>query len=630
MTHIAPQDWRPVGVNDLEPNAWRALRQTTSVSVVAGPGAGKTEFLAQRAVYLLQTNTCPRPRRILAISFKTDAAENLAARVRQRCPPELANRFVSQTFDAFTKGLVDRFRGAIPAHWRPSHPYEVFFPSRRQVETVLDRARDAASAPEWKQEIAGLRPTDFESKNVGPYQLATGVQQPVAGAEFAVQCWLRALLNSTPSKLSFVVINRLAELLLRSNPQIACALQSTYPVVFVDEFQDTTYAQYSFLRSAFGSGRTSVTAVGDDKQRIMAWAGARVDAFGRFEQDFSAQRIPLLSNFRSSPALVAIQHVVARHLEADFVQTQARAQSQIVGDAAQVWVSATRDGEAAHLGQWLAADIASRGNEPRDYAILVRQKADMYESELSPALASVGLQIRNESRTIGRMTLQDLLVDTYCEIAIAVIQLGAARRAPQAWVTAATATEQLRGVDHEDEVASAQAVATLARFLLRLRQRMASLAPSAENAALLLAEVTSFLEIAAIKRTYLEYSTGDLLEIAVEATGLHLAACCVGATTWQETVDKFLGTSQVPLLTVHKSKGLEYDTIIFVGMDDQAWWSFSADNPEGLATFFVALSRAKQKAIFSFCEERGQRQRVAFLYQLLTEAGVGEVSLDAS
>src|ERR1700675_482464 len=114
MARIPPEDWRPRGIEDLEPQAWRALRQAGWPGVVAGPGAGKTEFLAQRAVYLLETALCPPPYRVLAISFKSDAADNLAARVRQRCPPALAGRFVSLTFDAFTKSLVDRFTTAIP------------------------------------------------------------------------------------------------------------------------------------------------------------------------------------------------------------------------------------------------------------------------------------------------------------------------------------------------------------------------------------------------------------------------------------------------------------------------------------------------------------------------------------
>ena len=79
-------------------------------------------------------------------------------------------------------------------------------------------------------------------------------------------------------------------------------------------------------------------------------------------------------------------------------------------------------------------------------------------------------------------------------------------------------------------------------------------------------------------------------------------------------------------MTIHKSKGLEFDTVIFIGLDDSSWWSYSPENPEGMATFFVALSRAKQRAIFTYCRTRGQRQKIADLYHLLTDAGVVELS----
>jgi superfamily I DNA/RNA helicase len=91
-------------------------------------------------------------------------------------------------------------------------------------------------------------------------------------------------------------------------------------------------------------------------------------------------------------------------------------------------------------------------------------------------------------------------------------------------------------------------------------------------------------------------------------------------------MDIFEGVDQVPLMTVHKSKGLEYDTILFVGLDDRMWWSHSAGNPEGISTFFVALSRAEQRVIFTFCESRGRRVGVADIYQLLADAGVTEVT----
>lgn len=108
---IRTEDWAPSGGLVLEPNAERAVRsQKGCVALLAGPGAGKTETLAQRADFLLRTGTCPYPTRILAISFKKDASENLKARVSIRCGHQLASRLDSYTFHAFAKRLIDVFR----------------------------------------------------------------------------------------------------------------------------------------------------------------------------------------------------------------------------------------------------------------------------------------------------------------------------------------------------------------------------------------------------------------------------------------------------------------------------------------------------------------------------------------
>ena len=125
MPRIQPGDWRPIDVASLEPEAERAVRSMKHTVVVAGPGAGKTELLAQRACYLLQTRLCPLPRRILAISFKRDAAKNLRDRVERRCGSDVGRYFESYTFDAFAKGLVDRFRLSIPVQFRPTADYTI-------------------------------------------------------------------------------------------------------------------------------------------------------------------------------------------------------------------------------------------------------------------------------------------------------------------------------------------------------------------------------------------------------------------------------------------------------------------------------------------------------------------------
>ena len=108
---IRPDDWRPADGITLEPNAIQAVKQLASnVVVAAGPGAGKTELLAQRAEFLLATGACRYPHRILAISFKVDAVRNIRERVRRRCGDQLVARFDSFTFHAFAKRIIDNYR----------------------------------------------------------------------------------------------------------------------------------------------------------------------------------------------------------------------------------------------------------------------------------------------------------------------------------------------------------------------------------------------------------------------------------------------------------------------------------------------------------------------------------------
>ena len=108
---ISAEQWLPADGLTLEPNAMKAAKeQEKCLALTAGPGAGKTEMLAQRADFLFCTGTCRYPKRILAISFKVDSSTNLKERVKHRCGSELASRFDSYTFHAFAKRIIDRFR----------------------------------------------------------------------------------------------------------------------------------------------------------------------------------------------------------------------------------------------------------------------------------------------------------------------------------------------------------------------------------------------------------------------------------------------------------------------------------------------------------------------------------------
>jgi hypothetical protein len=116
------------------------------------------------------------------------------------------------------------------------------------------------------------------------------------------------------------------------------------------------------------------------------------------------------SGFWRRPDPFGLQHVVARALDANAIAGVAQAAQLVESDVAQVWNSQTRGGEAEYLTQWLADDMAHRGRSPRDYALLVRQKSDDYEAELSEPLAQAGLRLRNESMTCGERLSFNILL----------------------------------------------------------------------------------------------------------------------------------------------------------------------------------------------------------------------------
>lgn len=123
---ITPATWGPVAITMLEPAAKTAITALHGNSVViANPGSGKTELLAQRADFVLRTGTSRYPKKILAISFKTDAAHTLRRRVRDRSGVDHAHRLNSMTFDAFARRIISIYRPLLSAEDRLDAGFKV-------------------------------------------------------------------------------------------------------------------------------------------------------------------------------------------------------------------------------------------------------------------------------------------------------------------------------------------------------------------------------------------------------------------------------------------------------------------------------------------------------------------------
>ncbi len=608
----------------MEPAALAVVRSDGNRLVVAGPGAGKTELLAQRASFLLDTGRCVSPQRILSISFKRDAAKNLQERVEKRCG-ERSDRFDSLTLDAFAKGIVDRFMPALPEEWRPNARYQVRVasippPAARTwmqgapVPNGYARPNPHAWTNDTVKELMDRlmhgEPLPYAAPGIRPIKQAWGLQ------------WWREQLRQPPPtpSLSFPMLNRLAAYLLRLNPKILGAMRLTYSHVFMDEFQDTTASQWDLVRTAFGGSMSVVTAVGDGKQRIMAWAGAMPDIFDCFRVEFQAAPAELVRNYRSVPELVDIQHVIALALESGVVKPLSASAHPGPGVCA-VHEYQSPEEEAADVAALVAGEISDGTAGPRDFCVLVRQLPAKMIGLLGAQLASRGVKMRDES------ALQDLRAEPVTRIVLASLMLATTPRSAKVWSELLVDLSRLSGLDSEEDASRLEALARAHRDLVSGHLAAGQAIQS------LTSRVVDLLGRARYQSTFRQYASGDFLDKVINDLGQALRQSLDAVGEPGFVVDDLLGANVVPAMTIHKSKGLEFGTVIFLGLEDGQWWGFAKAPEEEKRAFFVAFSRAVRRVIFTWSDVRDgrngredqSRESVDALMAILLRAGVPTV-----
>lgn len=618
---MRPEHWRPRGIDELEPAAEAVVRCLDDVCVQASPGAGKTELLAQKVGYLLETGACRAPQRILAISFKRDAAANLRRRARARLGP-LAGRFDSLTFDTFTKSLMDHFGGALRPPWRPDTGYEVNvqISHPRTARNALEAAKDHYG---WtSQQRQSIDPANFVTAVVGTAILRSGGMPTDTVEEQAVAFWWDNLyLSDGIPQVDFTMINRLARLVVDSVPSVQRALRATYPYVFVDEFQDTNHAQYDFLRALF-RGSAAVTAVGDHKQRIMGFAGALDAASHDFCRDFGVDNpVELLLNHRSTAGLVAIQQAIGQVTDGRATPAEL-SPCELADGEAEIWDFDTIDVEATGLAAWLARDMAASGRTPGDYALLTRQKADDFAATYAPAVHEQGLRLRSDSSRVGDLAVQDLLSDELAIAAGQLLTLAVEGRGPSAWAELTNLLSHLRGLDADRPWEHKALAQQLDDHVSSTRDLLDAETPTVDAAERVLRAQLDFLNLDDVRSRLVRYQRGDVLALTVDALNHWWTDAAKDADSWQDVQAHVTGRDAIALMTVHKAKGLEYDTVIFVGIDDNNWWSIKNEPQDAWKVLLVGLSRAKTRVRFTATRSRGDDVLVADMLNALGAIGV--------
>lgn len=617
-SRIHPDDWIPRGIPGLEATALEVVKSDRNFLAVAGPGAGKTEMLAQRASFLLETGICAPPYRILAISFKRDAAKNLKDRVGRRCGDEPARRFESYTFAAWAKSILDRFRLALPDAYRPTSDYVIDFDLGKSARLEQRLLEIAESVGVTQVQIRGLDLPEFYRAGIASNGIRPEVEARL-GTRLALTraLWQNVLFGGARSVLDFQMIGSLAELILRSNPRLLSALRLSYRYVFLDEFQDTTANQFNLLNTAFAGSASCVTAVGDNKQRIMLWAGAKRDVFEVFEEAFHAERRTLRLNYRSAPRLIAIQNHLIEEIDPDANATMTPPPNLPDGGECRLLAFEDDKTESVYISGMIAGWIHEDGIAPEDICILVRAGAAAATAVLRPQLAEYGIAARVQD------ALQDLLSEPITSVVIDTIGVCSKAHAPEQWHDLRNAVFELQGID--EAVTTRRATRVLSEFITAMRPRLEA-CNSVLEVMTWINTLLDFLGRSSFTLQYEQYMQADFLNRTIRECAEVVFEARTRCGTWAEAFDDILGVGYVPIMSIHKSKGLEYHSVILLGLEDWPFRGLSRRDGEEECTVFVAFSRAKQRVVITSVEQRQGRAQshteVARFFDVFARAGV--------
>lgn len=272
--------------------------------ILAGAGSGKTRALTYRAAYLLKEQNIPSDR-ILLTTFTNKAAQEMQERletlVNQRLP-------FAGTFHSLCARFLRRHAQAAGL----SPDYLIYDP-KDQLDTIK-LVMDQLNLSQTENKPRGVLGQIEDAKNelIGPEEYAGYARGPFQKNVAKIYKWYQRRLTEANALDFSDLLFKMAEL-LQQNESIRHRYQDQFLHVLVDEYQDTNKAQY-VLTKLFTGQHQNVCVVGDASQSIYSWRGADYRNLMLLQQDFKdLKTIKLEQNYRSTQNILDAAHGVIQN-----------------------------------------------------------------------------------------------------------------------------------------------------------------------------------------------------------------------------------------------------------------------------------------------------------------------------
>ncbi|MBK5257094.1 MAG: UvrD-helicase domain-containing protein [Vicinamibacteria bacterium] len=581
--------------------------------ILAGAGSGKTRVITERVSFLV-SDLGVDPRDILAVTFTNKAADEMRRRIEERLGPRATSAWI-MTFHALCVRILRR------------HPEDAGL-SRQFVIYDQDECLSLV-----KRAIAS---TGLSDKTYAPRRVLSLLSMQKNGrpcSEADVRDYRIEVLNELAGRynaglraakaVDFDDLLAFSARLLEESDVLVRDSQLAFRYILVDEYQDTNRLQYRIVR-ALAAAHKNITVVGDEDQSIYSWRGADLRNILEFERDFpGAAILRLEENYRSTQSILdAASGLVVKNENRIGKTLRAMRPG---GRYVESLVARDEYDEASRV----AADI-QRGGDGLRVACLYRMNSQSRALEEALAGARIRYQVVGAVGFYARREIRDVL--SYLRLTLNPDDDSAFRRVVnvpprgvgEQTLAALTLAAQRRGVSLFEgllDVLVAEAVPTRTRAAL---SRFASLVSSLRRLPETLGP--GALVEAVIEKTGYEALIDDEPSPIREDRLLNLKELRIAATDFEEReglglrefldrtflladADSIRDDAPVLLMTLHAAKGLEFDTVFLVGMEEGLIPHMRAVQDSGQMEeerrlCYVGMTRARNRLVLTRARER--------------------------
>jgi DNA helicase-2/ATP-dependent DNA helicase PcrA len=600
---------------------WAALR------VLAGPGSGKTRVLTSRVAHLVASGVAPG--QILCITFTNKASLEMRERIEAQLGAAVARGITAGTFHSVCLRLLRKHIGDVPGALQTGN-FTVY--DAEDSEQLMRGVLTDLGLQETKEDKSAFNASTFHSLASRAKNALARAHGTSGGEAFEALVRVGAVSPKlkivTQFKTAFDAYNAalaranaldyddllaFAVAALAARPTLAARLVRRWRHVLVDEFQDTNTAQYELVRlltqhESAKAGTHSLLVVGDADQSIYGWRGAEVDLMRqRFTRDTGAATAPLAANYRSTPQVCAAADAV---LAESPVRSELRVRPvRDDGPPVALWTAQNSDIEADMVADEVKRLLGEGELRGSDIAILYR--ANWLSRGMERALLRRGVRyvVLGGLPFFSRREIKDLtallrlVLNPHDEVAFRRMVNTPARQ-----ISGATQDKLAKWAEDTSGVSVSAAVlagaadddaqplppaaemglkAPAARAVAAFREMYASWVHVAREES-----VASLLKTIIRDISYREYladeadNKGDerwqnvqeLMSLAGAAAaegeappvGLEALSAFLEDAALQSATDS--SSKETPdavrLITMHGSKGLEYEAVFAVGLND--------------------------------------------------------------